>query len=143
MSPEYTANSYWDAFVDFVFIKKQEHQHMLHHDIERDLLDKMLAFHHHNRNLFWTPSPDGFAFMVVRPVKEVGEVEFDWEQPESDIYLLDFLYSSCKKATLRLWKQMCDTIASRNIFYYRFGRLKTLDRRLVAKLFYEVGRKDK
>lgn len=116
---------------------------MLHHDIERDLLDKMLAFHYHNRNLFWTPAPDGFAFAVVRPVKEVGEVEFDWEQPESDIYLLDFLYSSCKKATLRLWKQVCDTITSRNIFYYRFGRLKTLDRRLVAKLFYEVGRKDK
>ena len=142
MSPEYTNNNYWDSLVDFVFAKKQEHIHLLHHDIDRDVLDKMLAFHFHHKNLFVTRAPDGFAFCVVRPVKEVGEFDFDWEQPDSDLYLLDFLYSRCKKATLRIWQQICDTIASRNIFYYRYGVPKMLTRRLVAKLFYEVGRKE-
>lgn len=143
MSPEYTNNNYWDDFVDFAYAKKFEHELLYPAPIEKSVFGQMLAFHFHNRNLYVTRSPDGWAFTVIRPVRSAWDYQFDWKQPQTTLYLLDFLYSKCKKATLRLWTQFYERgIKPTGFFYFRRDVAKPLNARLIKKLFHEVVRKE-
>lgn len=144
MSAEYTNNNYWDEFVDFAYAKKFEHEWLFPAPIEKNIFDQMLAFHFHNKNLYVTRAPDGWAFSVVRPVRSAWDIEFDWKQPETSLYLLDFLYSKCKKATARLWTQLYDNgIRATGMFYFRRGNPKPLTPRLLSKLFFEISKEAK
>lgn len=128
--------SLWDEFVDFAFQKKQEHEWLFPENIDKDTLDQMLAFHYHNKNLNLLRTKDGWAFVVFRPIKNAFDVNFNWEQPDSNLYLLDFLYSKCKYATLELWNMFCNRgVKPSSILYYRRGEPKPFTPKLVLKFF--------
>jgi hypothetical protein len=126
----------WDEFVDFAYSKKLEYKWLFPEDLEKETLDQMLTFHFHNKNLLLTKDGDEWSFVVLRPIKHVLDVVFNWEQPESDIILLDFMYSKCKKASLTLWNMFCiKNLKPSAIVYYRRGKPKLMNKTLLFNFF--------
>jgi hypothetical protein len=140
---EYTDNPFWDEFVDFAYAKRFEHELLYPAPIEKSVFAQMLAFHFHNKNLYVTRAPDGWAFSVVRPVRSAWDFDFDWKQPQTSLYFLELLYSKCKLATARLWSQLYDNgVRATGMFYLRRGNVRALTPRLLHKLFFEISRKE-
>jgi|APGre2960657373_1045057.scaffolds.fasta_scaffold69631_2 hypothetical protein len=126
----------WDEFVDFAYSKKLEHKLLFPEDLEKETLDQMLTFHFHNKNLYLAKNGDEWSFAVLRPVKHALDVVFNWEQPESDILLLDYLYSKCKKSTLLMWNMFCErNMKPSAIVYYRRGKPKLATKELMFNFF--------
>lgn len=133
----------WDEFVDFAYAKKFEHEWLFPAKMEKRVFDHMLAFHLKHKNLLVTRCLDGWAFSVVRPVRDAFNIEFDWQQPSTTLYFLDFLYSKCKLATARLLAQLhANGVRATGMFYLRRGNPRPLTSRLLHKLFFEISRKE-
>mgnify|MGYP003341814723 CR=1 FL=1 len=85
--------SLWDQFVDFAYAKKHECKLLFPAPIERDVFNDMLAVHYHKQNLYLAKDGDEWGFAVLRPVRSAFDVEFQWDQPDTTLFLIDFLYS--------------------------------------------------
>lgn len=124
----------WKEFVDFAYAKKAEHEWLFPAKIDKDVFSQMLAFHCHHKNLNIVKGTNDWAFVVIRPIKHALDVDFNWEQPNSNLYLLDFLYSKCKHASLELWNMFCARgVKPSSMLYYRRGNPKPLTANLVFK----------
>jgi hypothetical protein len=133
------AMSLWNQFVDFAYSKKAEHEWLFPAKIDKDVFEQMLAFHYNHKNLHIVKSGDDWSFVVFRPIKHAFDVDFNWEQPDSRLYLLDFLYSKCKYATLELWNMFCNLgVKPSSILYYRRGEPKPFTPKLVLKFFHRA-----
>ena len=131
--------SIWDQFVNFAYAKKAEHEWLFPAKIDKDVFGQMLAFHCHHKNLYIVKGANDWAFGVMRPIKHAFDVDFNWEQPDSNLYLLDFLYSKYKYATLELWNMFCGKgIKPSSILYYRKGKPKQFTPKLVFKFFHSA-----
>jgi hypothetical protein len=129
----------WKEFVDFAYAKKAEHEWLFPAKIDKDVFSQMLAFHCHHKNLNIIKGNNDWAFVVFRPIKHAFDVDFNWEQPDSNLYLLDFLYSKCKYATLELWNMFCARgVRPSSILYYRRGKPKPFTPKLVLKFFHSA-----
>jgi hypothetical protein len=129
----------WDQFVDFAYDKKAEHEWLFPKGIDKDTLAKMLGFHCCHKNLHIVKNDNDWAFVVLRPIKHAFDVEFTWEQPDSSLYLLDFLYSKCRHATLKLWSMFYSRgIKPSSILYYRKGELRECTPKLVLKFLHSA-----
>lgn len=128
----------WSLFLEFAKQVSREHLRLWGH-IDGNTLEQYLSFHAIHKNLYVTQDGDGFAFLVVRPVTEPTCV-FDWTQPESDLLLLDVLYSKSKKASLRLLKLYLDSgRCINNTIYHRNGKFLPWTPKLTKRFFYGIN----
>lgn len=133
----------WDEFVDFAYAKKHECKLLFPSEISKDLFGQMLAFHYHHKNLHLGKNGNEWGFAVFRPVRSADDIEFKWDQPETTLILLDFLYSKCKKTSFQIWKSFYNSNPKHTgIFYYRRGVPKPFTARLVSRFFNHTFRKD-
>ena len=98
---------------------------------DADVLREYLSFHQLHGNLFIV---DG-AFMVLHPVLE-KEDDFDWTQPESNLYKADVLYAVSKDAVKRLLQEIAKADRKmEKVYANRRGRFIEWDARLTIRFF--------
>ena len=128
----------WNLFLDFAKHVSREHLNLWGH-ICGDTLEQYLSFHALHKNLYTTKDGDQFAFLLVRPIAELS-LDFNWQNPESDLLLLDALYCKSKKAGLRLLKLYLDSGRSiSNAVYHRNGKFKPWTPKLTRRFFYGIN----
>lgn len=139
MSSESSSVDLWDEFVQFAYSKKLEHKHLFPDDLDIKTLEQMLSFHFHHGNLYMAKHEGQWSFGVMRPIKDPMVPDFNWEQPEGDYLLLDFLYCKSKKVCLALWDKFCGTSPRpKAIVFYRKGKPKVMTKEMVLRFFSPI-----
>lgn len=121
----------WEDFLKLANHVAHKHP-TLFQTTDTDVLREYLSFHQLHGNLFIV---DG-AFAVIHPIID-KEDDFEWEQPESDIYRMDVLYADSKKAGRELLREIIR--ADRKMakaYAYRRGRLIEWNAKLTKRFLY-------
>lgn len=121
----------WETFIKLANHVAHKHP-TLFQTTDTDVLREYLSFHQLYGNLFIV---DG-AFAVIHPVID-KEDDFEWQQPESDIYRMDVLYADSKKAGKELLREIIRTDRKMAKAYaFRRGKLIEWDARLTRRFLY-------
>ena len=127
----------WSSFVEFAVEAGKKFPRLFGDAGSKDI-EEYLAFHQLNENLHVLKEENGWAFMVVRPVRETSP-GFKWTNPDSKSWALSVLCANGKAAVAELIAAFNSRrLVVNKHLYYRDGKLKPWTNKITNRFLWET-----
>jgi hypothetical protein len=125
----------WSSFVE-VAVEAGKKFPRLFGDAGSKDIEEYLAFHQLNENLHVLREEDGWAFMVVRPIRETSP-GFKWTNPDSKTWALSVLCAKSKGSVAALIGMFNSRrLVVNKHLYYRNGALRRWTNKITGRFLY-------